>query len=160
MEIVEYETKYQSDFKRLNLDWLNKYNVAEDRDLEMLDDPEGEILRGGGCIFLVKEDEDIIATAGLMKEHDGEFELVKMAVDPKHQGKGISKLLLDHCLQSAKELNARRIFLYSNSQLTRALKLYEKYGFKYIEVEGAEYLTADIKMELAFEDKMSPQEHE
>ena len=148
MEIVEYESKYQPDFKRLNVEWLNKFDLAEDRDLEMLDNPEGEILKGGGYIFLVKKDEDIIATAGLLKEHDDEFELVKMAVDPQHQGKGISKLLLDHCLKRARKSNARRIFLYSNSQLKTALSLYEKYGFKYMEVKGAEYLTADIKMEL------------
>src|SRR5436853_7252944 len=148
MKIVEYESKYQPDFKRLNLEWLEKYNVAEDRDLEMLDDPEGEILGGGGCIFLVKDDENIIATAGLMKEHDDEFELVKMVVDPQHRGKGISKMLMDHCLQKARTLNAKKIFLYSNSQLRTALKLYEKYGFQYLEVKDAPFVTADVKMEL------------
>jgi putative acetyltransferase len=148
MEIVEYESKYQPDFKRLNLEWLNGYNVAEDRDLEMLDDPEGEIIKPGGYIFLVKENEEIIGTAGLLKEQDHEFELVKMAVDPKHRGKGISKLLMDHCLQKAATLYAKRIFLFSNSQLKTALKLYEKYGFEYMEVKDAQYVTADIKMEL------------
>ena len=149
MEIIEYETKYQPDFKRLNLEWLDKYDLAESRDLEMLDDPEGEIIKTGGCIFLIKEDGAIIGTAGLLKEHDDEFELVKMTVDPQCRGKGISKLLMDHCLQKARTLNAKKIILYSNSRLKTALKLYEKYGFQYLEVKDAPFVTADVKMELA-----------
>jgi len=148
MEIVEYEAKYQPDFKRLNLEWLERYGLAEARDLEMLDDPEEEIIKGGGCIFLIKEDGNIIATAGLLKEHDDEFELVKMAVDPQHQGRGISKLLLDHCLQKARTLNAKKIILYSNSQLKTALNLYKKYGFEDVDATDSPFVTADVKMEL------------
>ncbi len=147
-ELITYESRYQPDFKRLNLEWLEKYNLTESHDLEILDDPDGTVIARGGCIFLVKEGDDVIGTAGLWKENDDEYELVKMAVDPLHQGKGISKLLLDKCLEEAKRRNAKRIFLYSNSQLKTALALYKKYGFRHIEVKDAPFLTADVKMEL------------
>ncbi len=148
-ELIAYENKYQPDFKRLNLEWLDKYNLTESHDLEILNDPEGTVIARGGCIFLAREDEKIIGTAGLWKENEKEYELVKMTVDPAYRGKGISKLLLEHCLSAAKELGAEKITLYSNSQLKTALGLYEKFGFRHVPVTGAPFLTADVKMELS-----------
>lgn len=149
IELITYENKYQPDFKRLNLEWLDKYNLTESHDLEVLNDPEGTVIARGGCIFLAKEGEEIIGTAGLWKESEEEYELVKMTVAPAYRGKGISKLLLERCLSAARELGAEKIILYSNSQLKTALGLYEKYGFHHVPVTGAPFLTADVKMELS-----------
>lgn len=148
IEIISYHKKYQPDFKRLNLEWLDKYNLTESHDLEILEDPDGTVIARGGCIFLAKEKDEIVGTAGLWKEDDEQYELVKMAVDPAYRGKGISKLLLDKCLAEAKQLNAGRIILFSNSQLKTALKLYEQYGFRHVAVENSPFETADVKMEL------------
>ena len=147
--IKAYEEKYQPDFKRLNLEWLDKYNLTESHDLEILNDPGGTVIARGGCIFLAMENEAVIGTAGLWKENHEEFELVKMTVDPAFRGQGISKILLEHCLQEARRLAAKKIFLYSNKQLKTALRLYEKYGFHHVPVTDAPFLTADVKMELS-----------
>lgn len=148
LSIIKYEDKYAGIFKQLNLEWLDKYALTEDADLAMLNDPEGEIIKSGGCIFLAKNGEEIVGSAALIKEDEGVFELAKMAVSTKWQGKGISKLLMQCCLDKAKELGAKRIFLVSNSQLTTALSLYESYGFRHVPVVNAHYLTADVMMEL------------
>lgn len=149
IELINYSDQYQPDFKRLNLEWLDKYNLTESQDLEILDDPQGTVIAGGGCIFLAIEDDKVIGTAGLWKESTDEYELIKMAVDPNYRGQGISKLLLDRCLAAAKLLQAKKIILYSNSQLLTALKLYEKYGFTHVDAAGSHFLTADVKMELS-----------
>ena len=149
VEIISYEDRYQPEFRRLNLEWLDKYNLTESHDLEVLDDPRGTVIEKGGCIFLAKEDEKVIGSAGLWKENETDYELVKMTVDPDYRGKGISKILLDRCLEEAKKMHARTIFLYSNSQLKTALALYEKYGFRNVAVVNAPFLTADVKMELS-----------
>jgi putative acetyltransferase len=146
--IIAYDNKYQPDFKRLNLEWLDKYNLTESHDLEILDDPQGRIIAGGGCIFLAMNGKQVVGTAGLWKENNEEYELIKMAVDPEYRGQGISKILLDCCLEEARKQNAKKIFLYSNSQLQTALKLYEKYGFCHVLVVDAPFVTADVKMEL------------
>lgn len=148
IQIINYENKYQTDFKRLNLEWLEKYNLTESHDLEILDDPEGTVIAKGGCIFLAMDSEKVIGTAGLWKENESEYELIKMAVDIAYRGQGISKILLDRCLEESKKIKGKKIFLFSNSQLKTALKLYEKYGFNYVDVTDAPFLTADIKMEL------------
>lgn len=146
--VIDFETKYQPDFKGLNLEWLDKYDLTESHDLEILDDPEGTVIARGGRIFLAMDGDCVVGTAGLWKENNEEYELVKMAVDTVFRGRGISKILLDRCLEEAKKLHAKKIFLYSNSQLKTALRLYEKYGFQYLPVTYAPFLTADVKMEL------------
>ena len=150
ISIVPYENKYHEDFKRLNLEWLEKYQLTETHDLDILDDPQTNVLDAGGSIFLALEDGKVIGTAGIAKENKSVYELVKMAVDPEHRGKGISKLLLVRCLELAKEKGADKIFLWSNSQLTTALSLYEKYGFRHVDPSNSPMQTADIKMELKF----------
>jgi len=149
IEIISFQHKYQPDFKRLNLYWLDKYNLTEAHDLEILDHPEEKVIAGGGCIFLAMDGDMVVGTAGLAKEQEGIFELVKMGVDPAWHRRGISKMLLDCCLDEAKKLKAKKIFLFSNSQLVTALKLYEKYGFRHVEVTDSPLLTADVKMELS-----------
>lgn len=148
IEIIPYESKYQSDFKRMNLEWLDRYGLTESHDLEILDHPEEKVIAGGGKLFLAKEGETIIASAGIAKTDMESFELVKMYVDPAYRGKGISKNLLELCIAEAKRAGAKKLILFSNSQLTTALTLYKKYGFRHVEVSGTSLLTADVKMEL------------
>ncbi|MDB5279912.1 MAG: family N-acetyltransferase [Ferruginibacter sp.] len=145
--IIQYEQQYAADFKKLNLEWLDKYSLTEEADMKVLNDPEKEILVPGGCIFLAKAGDDIVGSCALIPEGQDEYELAKMAVAPAFQGKGISKMLLEKCLEEAVNKKAKRIFLLSNSQLNTALTLYEKYGFRHIPVTGSHYVTADIMME-------------
>jgi len=150
VEIIEYNEKYQPDFKRLNLDYLDKYNLTESHDMIILDNP-GEIVLGtGGFIWLAKASDEIVGTVGIMPEGHGIFELIKMCVAESWRGRGISKLLLETCLQKVKELGGEKLILFSNHQLQTALKLYTKYGFKNVEVTDSPFVTADVKMELEF----------
>lgn len=148
IQIIEYSNQYQQEFKSLNLEWLDKYNLTESHDLMVLDDPQGTILDRGGFIWLAIDGHKLVGSAALMKEHEGEYELAKMAVTSAYRGRGISKQLIETCLQKAKEIGAKKLSLFSNHQLLTALKLYEKYGFYYVEVEDSPFETADVKMEL------------
>ena len=149
IEIIDYSDDYANDFKQLNLEWLNKYNLAESHDLEIINDPQRTILDPGGYIFLAKAGDKIVGTAGLANEGNSVFELVKMAVTPAFQGRGISKTLIEKCLNKAREIKAKKIFLYSNSQLITAIGLYKKYGFVHVDASNSPLLTADVKMELS-----------
>jgi len=80
IEIIDYSDEYARDFKQLNLAWLNKYNLAEDYDLEIINDPKKNILDKGGYIYLGKIADEIVATAGLVNEGNSVFELVKMSI--------------------------------------------------------------------------------
>lgn len=148
VKIIEYSNEYHNDFRSLNLEWLDKYNLTEPADLMVLDDPQGTILDSGGFIWLAMAENKAIGSAALIKEHEGEYELAKMAVTAEYRGKGISKQLIETCLSKAKEIGAKKLLLFSNHQLQTALKLYEKYGFYHVAVEDSPFETADVKMEL------------
>jgi GNAT superfamily N-acetyltransferase len=147
--IIEYDEKYLDDFRRLNIEWLEKYGLLEQPDLDVLDNPRAMILDNGGYIYLAADDGTIVGTAALVNEHDDVYELAKMAVAPAFRGKGIGKLLIECCLQKAAEIKAKKILLYSNSQLATAIAMYEKYGFVHIPVVDSPFVTADVKMELS-----------
>ena len=149
IEVIDYSDKHAADFKRLNLEWLDKYNLTEEADLIVLDNPRTTVIDTGGAIYLAQSDNKIIGSAALINEQEGIFELAKMAVAPSWQGKGISRLLIEKCIEKAKVLQAKKIILFSNSQLQTAVILYSKYGFKHVDVTDSPFLTADIKMELA-----------
>lgn len=146
--IIQYQPEHKASFKQLNLEWLDHYNLTESHDLMILDDPEGTILNQGGFIWMAEADGKIVGSAGLIKKHEGVFELVKMAVTPGYRGKGISRLLIEKCLDKAREIGAKQLTLFSNHQLQTAIGLYEKYGFRHVPVTDSPMETADVKMEL------------
>ncbi|HYM95055.1 MAG TPA: GNAT family N-acetyltransferase [Chitinophagaceae bacterium] len=86
------------------------YNVAELNE---------EIVGGGG----------IYPTEGLP---DDTCELVKMYLSPQARGLGLGKLLIEKCLQQAKEFRYKKIYLESMPELKQALKVYAKFGFEYL----------------------------
>ncbi len=146
--IIDYEDQYLKDFQLLNLEWLEKFNLVETHDLEVLNNPRENVIDRGGFLFLLKEGNAIIGTAGIFKINDKEYELIKMSVAPEQRGKKFGELLLNTCIAKAKEMNASKLILYSNSNLQTAIRLYEKFGFKHVEVVNTPFETADIKMEL------------
>jgi len=146
--IIPYREDHHSIFKQLNLEWLDHYHLTESHDLLVLDDPEGTVINRGGFIWLAEADGKIVGSAGIMKEKDGEYELIKMGVTESHRGKGISKLLMEQCLSKAREIGAKKLSLYSNHQLETAITLYEKYGFYHVELVNSPLETADIRMEM------------
>ena len=148
IKIIPYREEHHAIFKQLNLEWLDYYNLTEGHDLMVLNDPQGMVLDNGGFIWMAEAEGKIVGSAGLMKEKEGEYELVKMGVEKSYRGNGISKLLIEQCLAKAKEVGAKKVSLYSNHQLQTAIGLYEKYGFYHIELVNSPLETADIRMEL------------
>jgi len=146
--IITYDNQYHKDFQRLNLEWLEKFNLLESHDLEILDHPQENVIDKGGFIFLLMEDDAVIGTAGIYKINDQEFEVIKMFVASEYRGKKYGDMLLEKCITKAKEMKASKLILFSNSQLQTAIKLYEKFGFKHVDVSDAPFVTADVKMEL------------
>ncbi len=55
--IVDYEEQYLDDFRRLNLEWLERFNLTESHDLEILNHPRENVINEGGFIFILKEND-------------------------------------------------------------------------------------------------------
>ncbi len=140
-------TTLKEAIKVLNYEWLEKYFRVEQSDIQSLSNPKEEIIDKGGFIFYAKLNDEIVGTASLLKKTEDVFELGKMAVSEKAQGHKIGTLLLEHCLQFAKQKQIKTLILYSNTKLNSALHLYRKYGFLEIKLDEGLYERANIKME-------------
>jgi DNA-binding MarR family transcriptional regulator/GNAT superfamily N-acetyltransferase len=127
--IIPFERRYASDFKRLNVEWLEKYFTVEPIDEKVLSNPQDAILAPGGRIFLARLDREIVGTCALIKAGRGRYELSKMAVTERYQGLHIGQRLLTAAIAEFKRLRGRELFLESNSALTPALTLYAANGF-------------------------------
>ena len=147
IEIIPYSNDLKEAIKILNYEWLEKYFRVEQSDIQSLSNPNEEIIDKGGFIFYAKLNGEIVGTASLLKKTEDVFELGKMAVSEKAQGHKIGTLLLEHCLQFAKQKQIKTLILYSNTKLKSALHLYSKYGFSEIKLDEGLYERANIKME-------------
>ena len=147
IEIIPFSEDLKEPIKTLDYEWLEKYFTIEKNDELSLSNPKKEIIDKGGFIFYAKLNDEIVGTASLLKKSASVFELGKMAVAEKAQGYKIGTLLLEHCLEFAKEKQIKTLRLYSNTQLKSAIHLYRKYGFSEIDLESGLYERADIKME-------------
>jgi ribosomal protein S18 acetylase RimI-like enzyme len=147
IEIIDFSPGLKEPIKTLNYEWLEKYFRVEKSDIVSLSNPQEYIIDKGGFIFYAKLNDEIVGTASLLKKSDTTFELGKMAVTGRAQGKGIGTILLEHCIAVARQLQMQKLILYSNKSLGSAIHLYRKYGFVEIELEEGLYERANIKME-------------
>ncbi len=151
LRIVPFNTALRDHFYRLNEAWLRKYFYVEDIDHRVMSNPESEILeRGGSILFAMLGEaapgdaalgdaalgESVVGTCALMPEfdgaqHNGVYELTKMAVEEQRQGLGIGRALLEAAIVEFQHLGGRRLFLETNSKLTPAVRLYESMGFEH-----------------------------
>jgi len=150
VQIVEYAPQYAEHFKTLNIEWLEKYFYVEDYDNEVLSNPQKYIIDKGGSIYFALLAGEVVGTCALMQPKPGAYELTKMAVTSKAQGKQAGKKLGLRIIEKAREMKLDMIFLESNKKLTPALTLYEKLGFKYMhkDVNTSAYERANVYMEL------------
>lgn len=147
LEIINYEAAHQPWFEKLNRSWIEKYFWMEPIDEQVLQHPESHILDKGGAILMARFQNEIAGTVALKFVEPGVFEFTKMAVDEKYQGKRIGETLAHIAIQTAKERGAKKIILYSNTKLEKAISLYRKLGFAEVALDGP-YKRSDIKMEL------------
>lgn len=149
VKIVPYQPKYKEAFYRLNEEWIKKYFKMEKPDRDALDNPKGYILDKGGFIYVAILEKEPVGVCALIWREDLQcYELAKMAVSPKSQGKNIGYLLGRAVIEMAEALGAERVFLESNTILKPAIRLYEKLGFKKVVGPPTPYERCNIQMEL------------
>ena len=149
INIIDYDSQYKDIFRDLNYEWLNKYFEVEDMDKKLLSDPENQIIKRGGHIFFAEHNDEILGTAALIKHDSKTYELAKMAVTEKAQGRQIGKKLAVKIIDMAKKNNAQTLVLETSKKLQTALNLYNSLGFEQVEfTTPSEYSRSTIKMEM------------
>lgn len=149
VEIVDFQPAYRAAFRALNEEWIIQYFKMEEADYKALDQPE-RILEQGGHIVVALYDGEPVGVCALLKmdDPDYDYELAKMAVSPKAQGKGVGYLLGKAMIDKGKEQGAKKLYLESNTILTPAINLYRKLGFTKVSGRPTPYERCNIQMEL------------
>ena len=150
IEIDNYESAYKEVFRDLNVEWISTYFKMEASDFKALENADSYILQNGGYILVALLNNEPVGVCALIKMNDPiyDFELAKMAVAPKAQGKKIGWLIGEAIKEKARSVGAKILYLESNTILTPAISLYRKLGF--IEVFGrtSPYERCNIQMAL------------
>lgn len=134
VRVIAYDPRFRQAFADLNYQWIEQYFEIEAEDRKALDSPEAYALDTGGQIFFVLEGKEAVGTVAMVLANDVSterrvFELAKMAVRPDRQGNGYSKLLMQACIEFARQQAADEVMLVTNDRLKPALGLYLSAGF-------------------------------
>ena len=78
--------------------------------------------------YVVEENGDVVACAALHVTWDDLAEVKSVAVAPEAQGRGLGKLVVDRCIEEAREMGIRRVFA-----LTYKPEFFAKRGFRTID---------------------------
>lgn len=95
-----------------------------------------ELFQLPGSFYLVAEQgNQLLGGAGIFPSGglpQGVCELVKMYLHKDARGKGLGRLLIDSCLQEAKKMGYKSVYLETMPELGKAVSIYEKFGFRYL----------------------------
>jgi ribosomal protein S18 acetylase RimI-like enzyme len=148
VRIVAYAPEHRAALRDLNLEWIAAFFEVEPEDRRVLDDPETHILSPGGAILMALDGDDPVGTGALIPAGPHEYELAKMAVTPRAQGRGVGRRLCAALIELARTRGAHRVELVSHRSLAPALALYRALGFREIPLGAVAYKRANIRMEL------------
>jgi GNAT superfamily N-acetyltransferase len=150
IEIVNYESTYKEIFRDLNVEWISTYFKMEASDYMALDNADSYILQNGGYILVALLNKEPVGVCALIKMDDPiyDFELAKMAVAPKAQGKKIGWLIGEAIKNKARLIGAKTLYLESNTMLIPAISLYRKLGFTEVFGRNTPYERCNIQMAL------------
>ncbi|MED4581334.1 GNAT family N-acetyltransferase [Brevibacillus choshinensis] len=109
------------------------FETTPPMELLLLADPSQTLVEGylkrGSCYVAIAE-EMIVGVYVLLPTRPDTIELVNVAVDEAHQGKGIGKKLVLHAIEQAKQLGYRTIEVGTGNSSVDQLALYQKCGFR------------------------------
>ncbi|XVJ64819.1 MAG: GNAT family N-acetyltransferase [Lacibacter sp.] len=96
-----------------------------------------ELFKSPGSVYFIAEENGALLGGGGIFPTDGlpgkTCELVKMYLHKNARGKGLGRTLIEHCLLWAKQNGYEQVYLETMPELKQALKVYELFGFEYLE---------------------------
>lgn len=150
VKIIDFRPELAHHFRDINVNWISQYFKVEQADLEVLENPQTELINKGGWVLFAEIDGQVVGTCALKKFTPERFELIKMGVVEGFRGRQIGKKLALCAIEKAKDLGCKVLFLESNKQLEPAIRLYRKLGFVEVDMGdfSSAYIRADIRMEM------------
>lgn len=86
--------------------------------------------------FVAEKNGELIGGAGIFPTEGlpaNTCELVKMYLHKSARGMGLGRYMIDQCILTAKEKGFTQIYLETMPELKKAVSVYEKFGFHYLD---------------------------
>jgi putative acetyltransferase len=138
-------------FRALNEAWIAKLFKMEEKDNQVLRQPQKYILSTGGRICMAFRGDRAVGCCALLNMGNGSFEVAKMGVAESERGKGVGRAVLEYVIEQARSLGIARLYLETNHILENAIHLYASVGFRRLgpqEVTPSPYARSDVQMEM------------
>ena len=140
LNIVPYDSNYKTPFKKLMLSWLlDNYN-AEVLNVDLINNPEQEIIGNDGLILLVKIQDEIVGTIVAKIKGRLRSDILYLVVDEHWRKRKIGKKLLAEVMKQLELRGVRDIRIELDRKLTPAIRLFESAGFQLKERENGRSL--------------------
>lgn len=159
VSVVSFEDAHADAFRDLNLEWIEEFFFVEGLDRQHLDYPRASFIDPGGAILIAELNGTVVGCCGLLKHEEGVYEVSKMAVERRHRGTGIGRILLRDVISHARTLGAYRLDILSKTCLEPAMRLYRKMGFREVPFESDAYARGNIALSLTLPDRISVDRH-
>lgn len=157
--IVDFKPEYRECFRDLNYEWLKKYFEVEEPDEKILLNPEEEIIEKGGFVLFARLGGHVVGTTAVLKINGKTYEIAKMAVTEKAQGKQVGRKLTQEAIARAAGRGAEKLILKTDNRLRAAVNLYRSFGFRATHMEyDADHVYARERFGIRMELDLVPEE--
>lgn len=138
MQIREIEIKDNLAMAKIIRNSLEEFNAVKQGTVyfdETTDHLSELFSQARSTYFVIEIDNEIAGGAGIFPTEglpEDICELVKMYVAKKYRDNGYGQTLLETCIAQAKKKGFSKMYIESMPELSNALGMYEKNGFRYI----------------------------
>ena len=143
VSFIAYDEARLEAFNKLVREFIENYFEIEEEDKKVLEDPMGGNVEQ---IFLAVYEDRVIGTVSIYRKSEKRAELAKLIVEDQDQCRGVGTDLLKRAIDFVLEKGFSEIFLETNSKLTPANNLYEKFDFSVVELGSTNYKRVDTHM--------------
>ena len=136
-----FEAADQDRVRRLILDgmrdrWGDDYD--EQRNSDVNDIQKTYVQERDAEVNVIEEGDEVVAVGMLIPLEDGTGQLVRMAVDRDHRGRGYGKTLVRHLVAAAKRKGMTKVLVKTDTPWTDAAGLYASCGFRKVDEAAGE----------------------
>src|SRR6185312_8456392 len=122
LRIHEYQPELRHYFYDINAEWISAMFKMEAIDREVIENPEKQILAGGGAILFVESPGlGVVGTCAIRRTGPKSAELTKMGVRAAARGMKAGEFLLAAAIQRARKMKIDEFYLLTNSKCESAI---------------------------------------
>src|SRR3989344_346276 len=104
-----------------------------------LDNPEKFYIKTGGMFYVLKEEDKIIGTIGIINKRDHIAEFKRFYINKNYRGKGCGTMLfnkaIDYCLKN----DFKKVKFATGKAFKQGHKFYKNKGFKVVKENDEDY---------------------